>query len=46
MEWWDDEDYADYGLRPEQIDDLGMWAVEWATSVSTRLQAEEDPGEL
>ncbi|MDC2956884.1 nucleotidyl transferase AbiEii/AbiGii toxin family protein [Streptomyces gilvifuscus] len=45
-EWWDDEDYADYGLQPDQIDGLRMWAVEWATDISTRLHAEADPGEL
>ncbi|MET7453967.1 nucleotidyl transferase AbiEii/AbiGii toxin family protein [Streptomyces sp. NPDC005574] len=42
-EWWDDQDYADYGLRPEQIDALRTWALQWATDIAARLQAAEDP---
>lgn len=45
-EWWDDQDYADYGLAPEQIDALRTWALEWATDIGARLQTEEDPDDL
>lgn len=45
-EWWDDQDYADYGLQPDQIDALRTWALQWATDISTRLQAEADPDDL
>ncbi|MGW0086193.1 nucleotidyl transferase AbiEii/AbiGii toxin family protein [Streptomyces sp. NPDC003393] len=45
-EWWDDQDYADYGLQPDQIDGLRTWALEWATDIGTRLQVEEDPDDL
>ncbi|MGW6523682.1 MULTISPECIES: nucleotidyl transferase AbiEii/AbiGii toxin family protein [unclassified Streptomyces] len=45
-EWWDDQDYSDYGLRPDQIDALRAWALEWATDIGARLQTEEDPDDL
>ncbi|SNT45264.1 nucleotidyl transferase AbiEii/AbiGii toxin family protein [Actinacidiphila glaucinigra] len=45
-DWWDDQDYADYGLQPEQIDALRTWALQWATDIGTRLQSEEDPHDL
>lgn len=45
-EWWDDQDYADYGLQPDQIDALRAWALEWATEIGARLQSEEDPEDL
>ncbi|MCZ4602443.1 nucleotidyl transferase AbiEii/AbiGii toxin family protein [Streptomyces sp. Lzd4kr] len=45
-EWWDDQDYAEYGLQDEQIDALRTWALEWATDIGARLQAEQDPDDL
>ncbi|WP_053666607.1 nucleotidyl transferase AbiEii/AbiGii toxin family protein [Streptomyces sp. MMG1121] len=45
-EWWDDQDYAGYGLQSDQIDALRMWALEWATDIGTRLQNEQDPDDL
>ncbi|MFF4053753.1 nucleotidyl transferase AbiEii/AbiGii toxin family protein [Streptomyces chartreusis] len=42
-EWWDDQDYAGYALQPDEIDALRAWALEWATDISARLQAEEEP---
>lgn len=42
-EWWDDQDFADYGLSPEQIEDLRTWALAWAGDLATRLSAGEDP---
>ncbi|MGW6605643.1 nucleotidyl transferase AbiEii/AbiGii toxin family protein [Streptomyces sp. NPDC055036] len=36
-EWWDDQDFADYGLDPEQIADLRAWALAWATDLDIRL---------
>lgn len=45
-EWWDDQDYAGYGLEPEQIDALRRWALDWATDISARLQIDEDPDDL
>ncbi|MEU6556292.1 nucleotidyl transferase AbiEii/AbiGii toxin family protein [Streptomyces sp. NPDC046915] len=45
-EWWDDQDYADYGLQPDQIGALRAWALEWATEIGARLQSQEDPDDL
>ncbi|MFC9283028.1 nucleotidyl transferase AbiEii/AbiGii toxin family protein [Streptomyces collinus] len=45
-EWWDDQDYADYGLQPDQIDALRAWALGWATDIAARLQVEEDPDDF
>ncbi|PWI05631.1 hypothetical protein DIZ27_37930 [Streptomyces sp. NWU339] len=45
-EWWDDQDYADYDLQPDQIDALRAWALEWATDIGARLQSDEDPDDL
>ncbi|MCW7947407.1 hypothetical protein AAW14_37135 [Streptomyces hygroscopicus] len=45
-EWWDDQDYGDYGLQPDQIDALRTWALEWATDIGARLQVEQDPNDL
>ncbi|MCF3136637.1 nucleotidyl transferase AbiEii/AbiGii toxin family protein [Streptomyces olivochromogenes] len=42
-EWWDDQDFSDYGLSSEQIDDLRAWALAWAGDLDTRISAEEDP---
>ncbi|MEU2564012.1 nucleotidyl transferase AbiEii/AbiGii toxin family protein [Streptomyces longispororuber] len=41
-EWWDDEDFESYGLRPQQVDTLRAWALAWANDLDTRLH----PGEL
>ncbi|MFD9543865.1 nucleotidyl transferase AbiEii/AbiGii toxin family protein [Streptomyces sp. NPDC060022] len=45
-EWWDDQDYADYDLRPEQIAALRTWALDWATDIGARLQIDENPDGL
>ncbi|MFF5029800.1 nucleotidyl transferase AbiEii/AbiGii toxin family protein [Streptomyces collinus] len=45
-EWWDDQDYADYGFQPDQIDALRAWALGWATDIAARLQVEEDPDDF
>lgn len=45
-EWWDDQDCADYGLRPDQVDALRAWALEWATGIGARLPSEADPGDF
>ncbi|AZK96198.1 MULTISPECIES: nucleotidyl transferase AbiEii/AbiGii toxin family protein [Streptomyces] len=42
-EWWDDQDFAAYGLDPEQTADLRVWALAWADDLATRLQAEDVP---
>ncbi|AJF70362.1 nucleotidyl transferase AbiEii/AbiGii toxin family protein [Streptomyces vietnamensis] len=42
-EWWDDQDYADYNLTPDQITGLRTWALAWATDLETRLLAEDPP---
>jgi hypothetical protein len=36
-DWYEDEDYAAYGLTPEEITELKKWALEWATDVEERL---------
>ncbi|GGV13464.1 hypothetical protein GCM10010275_63220 [Streptomyces litmocidini] len=42
-EWWDDQDYTDYGLTPTRITDLKTWALTWATDLDTRLLTENPP---
>ncbi|MGA4846544.1 nucleotidyl transferase AbiEii/AbiGii toxin family protein [Streptomyces sp. G5(2025)] len=42
-EWWDDDDFAAYGLDPGQVAALRTWALSWAGDLATRLHAEEDP---
>ncbi|MGW5589001.1 nucleotidyl transferase AbiEii/AbiGii toxin family protein [Streptomyces sp. NPDC003857] len=42
-EWWDDQDYADYGLEAGQIDALRAWALEWAMDIGARLQTQVEP---
>ncbi|MCX4673613.1 nucleotidyl transferase AbiEii/AbiGii toxin family protein [Streptomyces sp. NBC_01381] len=44
-EWWDDEDFADYGLEPARVDALRAWALAWAGDLDIRLHGEEIPGE-
>ncbi|OIK06768.1 nucleotidyl transferase AbiEii/AbiGii toxin family protein [Streptomyces monashensis] len=41
-EWWDDQDFTDYGLSPEQVEDLRTWAPTWADDLATRLHADQD----
>ncbi len=43
-EWWDDEDFADYGLSDDQIHTLRTWALRWATDIDSRLIT-EDPAD-
>ncbi|MFF0630348.1 nucleotidyl transferase AbiEii/AbiGii toxin family protein [Streptomyces sp. NPDC004296] len=40
-EWWDDQDFADYGLTDDQIAILRSWALEWATDLNTRLHNDD-----
>ncbi|MGW7071844.1 nucleotidyl transferase AbiEii/AbiGii toxin family protein [Streptomyces sp. NPDC054855] len=42
-EWWDEEDFSDYGLSPEQIAALRAWALVWISDLDTRLFADTDP---
>ncbi|MFF2852091.1 nucleotidyl transferase AbiEii/AbiGii toxin family protein [Streptomyces sp. NPDC058001] len=42
-EWWDDEDFTDYGLSPGQVADLRAWALAWADDLAIRLHAGDDP---
>jgi len=42
----DDQEYADHGLQPDQIDALRTWAVEWATDIKARLRAGADSDDL
>lgn len=44
-EWWDDQDYADYNLTPNQITNLRAWALAWAIDLDTRLLAEDTTDE-
>ncbi|WP_406841829.1 nucleotidyl transferase AbiEii/AbiGii toxin family protein (plasmid) [Streptomyces sp. AHU1] len=45
-EWWDDEDFTDYGLNPGQLTDLRAWALAWAAELDARLYAEENSDEV
>lgn len=45
-EWWDDQDFAEYGLSPDQIGALRGWALAWITDLDTRLAADEDPHDV
>ncbi|MGW0538019.1 nucleotidyl transferase AbiEii/AbiGii toxin family protein [Streptomyces sp. NPDC003032] len=42
-EWWDDQDFTDYGLSCDQVTELRAWALLWASDLDTRLHAEQDP---
>ncbi|MER5885422.1 nucleotidyl transferase AbiEii/AbiGii toxin family protein [Streptomyces sp. NPDC001941] len=44
-EWWDEQDYLDYGLTTEQTEALRAWALAWATDIDARLAAEDVPGD-
>ncbi|WP_406503106.1 nucleotidyl transferase AbiEii/AbiGii toxin family protein [Streptomyces sp. NBC_00212] len=41
-DWLVDEEFAAYGLDPDQIQALRTWAVAWVTDLDARLHAEED----
>ncbi|WP_306335686.1 nucleotidyl transferase AbiEii/AbiGii toxin family protein [Streptomyces sp. KL118A] len=41
-EWWDDEDFTNYGLSSDQIQALRTWALEWTTDLEARLHTEQD----
>ncbi|MFM9611988.1 hypothetical protein DF268_10405 [Streptomyces sp. V2] len=36
-DWYEDEDYAAYGLTPQQIDELKAWALKWAEDLGARI---------
>nr|WP_157955380.1 nucleotidyl transferase AbiEii/AbiGii toxin family protein [Streptomyces noursei] len=44
-EWWDVQDFTDYGLSHEQVEDLRAWALAWAHDLAIRLHAGQDPDE-
>ncbi|KUO11917.1 nucleotidyl transferase AbiEii/AbiGii toxin family protein [Streptomyces sp. DSM 15324] len=39
-DWYEDEDYAAYGLTSRQIDELKAWALEWAEDLGARIHDE------
>ncbi|MET8954390.1 nucleotidyl transferase AbiEii/AbiGii toxin family protein [Streptomyces sp. NPDC004393] len=39
-DWYEDEDYAAYGLTTQQIEELKAWALEWAKDLGTRIDNE------
>ncbi|CAM5413403.1 hypothetical protein SXANM310S_06187 [Streptomyces xanthochromogenes] len=41
-EWWDDEDFTDYGLSPEQLTSLRVWANAWVGDLEARLHGAGD----
>ncbi|MGX1478117.1 nucleotidyl transferase AbiEii/AbiGii toxin family protein [Streptomyces roseirectus] len=36
-DWYEDEDYAAYGLTSRQIEELKTWALEWAEDLGARI---------
>ncbi|MEV6378025.1 nucleotidyl transferase AbiEii/AbiGii toxin family protein [Streptomyces sp. NPDC051773] len=36
-DWYEDEDYTAYGLTSRQIEELKMWALEWAEDLGARI---------
>ncbi|WP_411151047.1 nucleotidyl transferase AbiEii/AbiGii toxin family protein [Streptomyces sp. A30] len=36
-DWYEDEDYAAYGLTSRQIEELKAWALEWAKDLGARI---------
>ncbi|WP_086797214.1 nucleotidyl transferase AbiEii/AbiGii toxin family protein [Streptomyces caniscabiei] len=36
-DWYEDEDYAAYGLTSQQIEELKMWALEWSEDLGARI---------
>jgi len=39
-DWYEDEDYAAYGLTSRQIEELKAWALEWAEDLGARVHDE------
>ncbi|MEV6168312.1 nucleotidyl transferase AbiEii/AbiGii toxin family protein [Streptomyces sp. NPDC051954] len=39
-DWYEDEDYAAYGLTSRQIEELKAWALEWAEDLGARIHDE------
>ncbi len=39
-DWYEDEDYAAYGLASRQIEELKTWALEWAEDLGARIHDE------
>ncbi len=39
-EWWDDEDFTDYGLTLERLADLRAWVLDQAVEIDARLYVE------
>ncbi|MFJ2021905.1 nucleotidyl transferase AbiEii/AbiGii toxin family protein [Streptomyces nodosus] len=39
-DWYEDEDYAAYGLTSRQIEGLKTWALEWAEDLGARIHDE------
>ncbi|MEV8546941.1 nucleotidyl transferase AbiEii/AbiGii toxin family protein [Streptomyces sp. NPDC051572] len=44
-EWFEEEDYAAYGLGEEDIHLLRAWALSWIGDLDSRLQAERGTGD-
>ncbi|MFE8950384.1 nucleotidyl transferase AbiEii/AbiGii toxin family protein [Streptomyces sp. NPDC007856] len=40
-DWYEDEDYAAYGLTARQITELKAWALQWAQDLGTRIRNED-----
>jgi hypothetical protein len=45
-EWYDDEEYAAYGLTEDETSRLRAWAQQWANDLNQRLGADEDDHEV
>lgn len=41
-DWLEDDEFAAYGLSPEQIQQLRTWAITWVTDLNARLHLDED----
>ncbi|MEV0115911.1 nucleotidyl transferase AbiEii/AbiGii toxin family protein [Streptomyces sp. NPDC050844] len=41
-DWYEDEEFAAYGLPDDKIQDLRTWALDWVNDLNARLHAEED----
>lgn len=39
-DWYEDEDYAAYGLTSRQIEELKAWALDWAEDLGARIHDE------
>ncbi|MDX2821437.1 hypothetical protein Sipo8835_14860 [Streptomyces ipomoeae] len=39
-DWYEDEDFAAYGLTSRQIEELKAWALEWAEDLGARIHDE------